>query len=510
MALRNDSTVVAWGDDSAGQVDVPADLTNAVAIAAGGQHSLAIKADGTVAAWGQNSAGQCNVPPGLTNVIAIAAGTNHSLALRCDGTVLAWGDRTSGQCLVPPNLTDVIALAAGAQHTLVLRANGQLIAWGSDTYGQAAVFGVNKAITAIAAGAFHNLVLATDNSVIAWGAGGNISSNFPVLGQAQVPPEASRVAAVAAGAAHSLILVGDGAPFITQAPVGCTVSRDSRVELHASATGSLPLSYQWQVDGTNIPGARGQALVLNDATNAGDYRVLVSNSFGQVASPTARLVLLDFPPQIRVQPLSQTSYIANQLRLEVVAIGSASMDYQWRFNGVDLHGATNSILLINSVDWTNSGFYSVVISNAQGVLTSAKAQVQVAQVAAWGDDNWGEADVPAGLAGVIQVAGGDYHSLALRADGTVVGWGASGRLGGYYNYGQTAPPPDATNVIQVAAGGYHSLALREDGTVVAWGAGTTTNSVPFNWGQSTLPAGLRDVVAIAAGTYHSVALKSDG
>jgi hypothetical protein len=52
-----------------------------VAIAGGGYHSLALKADGTVTVWGDNYYGETNVPAGLSNVVAIAGGYEHDLAL---------------------------------------------------------------------------------------------------------------------------------------------------------------------------------------------------------------------------------------------------------------------------------------------------------------------------------------------------------------------------------------------------------------------------------------------
>src|SRR5205085_5487960 len=89
-------------------------LTNVMALAAGASHSLALKTDGTVWAWGSNSTGQlgngCTIggtcansatplqvvgPAGtgtLSEVLAIAAGGAHSLALRADGTVYVWGN----------------------------------------------------------------------------------------------------------------------------------------------------------------------------------------------------------------------------------------------------------------------------------------------------------------------------------------------------------------------------------------------------------------------------------
>jgi hypothetical protein len=95
------------------------------------------------------------------------------------------------------------------------------------------------------------------------------------------------------------------------------------------------------------------------------------------------------------------------------------------------------------------------------------------------------------LTGVIAIAAGAEHSLALRLDGTVVAWGHNGTA-------LSMVPPDLAGVIAIAAGDYHSLALKLDGTVVAWGGNY--------FGQSTVPASLNGVIAIAAGDSHSLAL----
>jgi alpha-tubulin suppressor-like RCC1 family protein len=65
LALKDDGTVVAWGDDGNGQSSVPAGLTDVVQVAGGRRHSLALKDDGTVVAWGDDGDGQSSVPSGL-------------------------------------------------------------------------------------------------------------------------------------------------------------------------------------------------------------------------------------------------------------------------------------------------------------------------------------------------------------------------------------------------------------------------------------------------------------
>ncbi len=103
---RPTATVVAWGDNSLGQTDVPQGLSDVVAIGTGASHGLALKANGTVVAWGDNRYGQLAIPSGLQDVTAIAAGWVHNLAVKSDGTVVAWGDNSLGQATVPPGLVE--------------------------------------------------------------------------------------------------------------------------------------------------------------------------------------------------------------------------------------------------------------------------------------------------------------------------------------------------------------------------------------------------------------------
>lgn len=69
---------------------LPSGVAQIAQISSGTDHHLALREDGTVVAWGDNTQGECDVPAGLTNIISIAAGADFSLALRGDGIVMAW------------------------------------------------------------------------------------------------------------------------------------------------------------------------------------------------------------------------------------------------------------------------------------------------------------------------------------------------------------------------------------------------------------------------------------
>jgi alpha-tubulin suppressor-like RCC1 family protein len=119
-------------------------------------------------------------------------------------------------------------------------------------------------------------------------------------------------------------------------------------------------------------------------------------------------------------------------------------------------------------------------------------------IVGWGYDEYGQATTPDGN-DYTAIAAGWVHSLALKSDGSIVGWGSNYDAFGHY-YGQSTPPT-GTDFVAIAAGGYHSLALKADGSIVGWGWDKN--------GQATPPEG-EEYVAIAAGRRHSLALKSDG
>lgn len=117
--LGNAQTVLGWGDNSRSQLNIPASATNAVAVAAGWAHSLALRTDGTVVGWGTDPNGAARVPASATNVVIIAAGTNYCLAVTADGQLLSWG--TSTLTNLPSDLGVITAIGAGVGHCLAIR-----------------------------------------------------------------------------------------------------------------------------------------------------------------------------------------------------------------------------------------------------------------------------------------------------------------------------------------------------------------------------------------------------
>ena len=479
LALTSTGTVVQWGDQGASQGNVPAGLGQVVAIAAGAYHSVALKADNSVVAWGNNSSGQTAVPPGLTNVVAIAAGSFHNLALRGDGTVVSWGSCGPP----PPGLHDVVAISAGGSHDLALKADDTVVAWGDNGSGQTQVPPGLGEVTAVAAGGYNSIVLKADGTLVDWG----------LVGSTRMPTGLTNVVEIAGVSQHSLALLGTGPPFLRCSPVGHSAALGSFSAFRIEASGENPLTYQWRLNGVDLPGATRCALVLNavQADQAGLYSVVVANRRGQRTSADARLTVVGI--DIASQPRDQTGYLNGRARLSVEMAGVGPFHYQWRFEGTDLAGATESNLTLTNLDWSQDGLYSVQISNSYGALLSYPAHLSVVSIATWGDP--GGKDVPTGLTNVVAISDGAEHMLALLADGTVRAWGQNWS-------GQLDVPPGLTNVVAIAAGLNHSVALKDDGTVVTWGDSP--------WSRVTTPVGLTGVVAIAASMLSVVALKGDG
>jgi alpha-tubulin suppressor-like RCC1 family protein len=260
VILKSDGTVWTVGDNASGQIgddNSPTDrkhppyqvsgLTDIIAVAVGGSHTLALTSTGNVYGWGLNTSGQVGIGNttspqetpqqlSLSNIVAIAAGATHSVALDSSGNAYTWGKDDKGQIGDSTNgtsnkvspwtaLTGVAAIAAGQEFTLFVKTDGTVYGTGENTNYQLGT-GINNSdqtapvqmsgiTTAIAAagGERHSIILLSGGTVKAVGEGESGALGTGSTSDATTPVSVStltNITAIAAGADHTLARESDG------------------------------------------------------------------------------------------------------------------------------------------------------------------------------------------------------------------------------------------------------------------------------------------------------------
>ncbi|MCZ6689623.1 MAG: hypothetical protein O7H41_08480 [Planctomycetota bacterium] len=520
VALMADGTLRSWGDNFYGQLgdgsttdsqtpvqvidllDPTGFLTGVMAVSAGDRHSMALLTDGTVRSWGDNSSGQLGDGTNLDSafpvqvidpidpfgyirrVESIAAGGRHSAAIILGGTGKAWGDNTYGQLgdgttmsrpaldwivdVTDPGgfLINAVSIAAGRSHTVVRKSDETLRSWGRNTYGQLGAgttadssdgvqvvdppdpTGFLTAVAWVAASDNHSLAILSDGTLRSWG--------FKGYGQ-----------------------LGEGSSGILTAP--------ARVVDPADPTGNLI-----GVAATSGGVSHTLALLGDDTVRAwGD------NSDGQLGDGTHSL---RWTPERVIDPTDPTGFLTG---VSAVSVG-------WYHSAALLADSTVRT-------WGRNQFGGL----GDGTSSNRPSAVAVLDLQ----------DPTGFLSGVVSISAGSYHVVALIGDGTVRTWGRniSGELGDGTMSNRTSavqvidptdPSGYLTRIVAVSAGGFHTIALRADGTVRTWGQnfygqlgdGTATQSLtPVVVIDPVDPSGnLTGMAAIGGGTYHSVAAKVDG
>jgi alpha-tubulin suppressor-like RCC1 family protein len=468
LAVRNDGTVWAWGNNERGQLGngiatsaptrlpvMVSNLSGVTAASAGQSHSVAIRSDGSVVSWGSNSSlgvlgngsmGGLSATPvpvsGLTQIRSISCGARHTMAQQTDGTVWAWGDNGVaslgvgvGFLLVRPvqcqNITPAVDADGGDLHTHALRSDGTVWSWGGNTlgqYGNGATSGAPNhlpvqalglsQVTAMSSGLNHGLALRSDGTVWAWGSNtrgqvgnGNAAVN-PVLGPIQVVNLTGNMTFIAAALTHSLAVRSDKTVWAW--------GENQSGELGNGVASASPVSSPVQAAITNV--------------------VAVAGGFGFS-----------------------------------LALKSDGTVWGWGSNQL--------------------GQLGIGTTTAPPVLAPVQA---------------------INLSNIVAIAAGNHHALALRNDGTVWAWGNN-------QFGQigtgTATPlepvttpfqvPTLTGITALSGGAHHSLALRNDGTVWSWGYnvfGMLGDDTVTDRGSPVQVVGLTGATAIAAGQQHSLAV----
>jgi len=504
-------------------------LTTAVAVAAGSSHTCALLTGGTVRCWGNNPDGQigdgtsgvnrltpatviisANTP--LTNAVAIAAGSNHTCALLAGGTVACWGGNDAGQLgtgtagadrLTPatvntsPNtpLTNAVAITAGSAYTCALQAVGTVRCWGNNVFGELGtgdtapssvpviVGGLSNAVAITAGGSFHTCALLANGTAKCWGfnANGQLGDGtktnrlIPVTVKDATGSNLTIAVAITSKGSHTCALLANGT-------ARCWGLNSSGQFGNGTTTSS--------------PAAVAVGTFLNPLTNAVAITGGSSHTCALLADGSARCWGLNTSGQLGISNTAPSNIAPTP-----VLGGGGSVTAR------DIAAGRNHTCAVRA-----NGTVACWGSNVSGQLGDGTTTTRLVPVPV------GNSPAP-----VTAIAAGDAHTCALQADGTVRCWGDNtfGQLGDGTNVGRLTPGlPVAglVNAVAIAAGGTlgsaHTCALLGDGTVKCWGANgsgqlgtgdTLPSSVPV-----TVAGGLANVVSIAAGEFHTCAIVAVG
>ena len=522
-----------------------------LAVPENGDHILTLAADGSVWIWsgGHGSAGEHPVRgawtevKGLGNVTAIAAGTLHSAALKPDGTVWTWGANQQGQLGegtlaeraapgVVPGLTNVTMISAGWAFTLAVRADGTVWTWGSNWNGIAPGEGRRilaepvqvqglSGIEAVAV--YRNRGYAKDNQgrFWVWGSSDRRENGaITELSGTDVAQLAARVTRQLGDNAQTPSLQSEWQASLVRV-TGSTIQVIQKdAENHFAFNGTVTdVDWGWAVAMITTPPAAESA-----STNSIGHPL--TGAAGNAKDNASQVAAARIIRPLTIAGTAVGKLVASQTHALVAnangtACGMGRNEYGELGDGTTVDRWTPAQMTtetgLTGISKVATGWLHSVALKSDGTIW------------AWGYNGYGAlgdgtttdkvTPFPGGgsLTGLVDVAAGQYHSAALRNDGTVWAWGynAYGQLGDGTTTGKTTPVQVIllSGVIEIAAGENHTMALKSDGTVWAWGYngyGQLGNGTTTSASSPVQVSGLTGVTRIAAGTYFSMALKSDG
>jgi alpha-tubulin suppressor-like RCC1 family protein len=405
--VKTDGTLWTVGGNDSGQLgdgaivnrSTPAQIaTGVIDVAAGIRQTLFIKTDGTL--WGvgnlDGSDNYVTTPVQLaTNVKAVAAGGYHSIFLKHDGTVWTLGYNATGQLgdgtfnsrLAPVQIaTDARAVAVGYFHSAFIKSDHTAWTFGNNGLGQLGngtnVTGstptqVATQVATVAAGESFTLFTKLDGSL--WATGLNSDGQFGNgTTTSVVVPTLIRAGAIFAPAIPLEVRASvDGSPAVTritwQPSAAATSYEVWRGATNDSSLATLVASgLRWPLHLDASPSAASAFYWIKAVNAAG------ASALSAVATATP---MPTNPPVITVPPTGATVDVGATVNFSVTATGDAPLSYQWRRNGDPLPSATAATYSIASAVVTDSGDYTVVVTNPAGSVTSDIAVLTVNKLA---------------------------------------------------------------------------------------------------------------------------------
>lgn len=171
------------------------------------------------------------------------------------------------------------------------------------------------------------------------------------------------------------------APTITTPPAAQSVTVGDPVTFTVVASGTAPLSYQWNLNGSAISGATAAFYTIGSAqtSNAGSYTVTVSNGTAPAATSSAAVLTVNaalVAPTLTTYPADQSVVTGSSVSFSVVATGSASLSYQWHLDNANV-GTDSSTYGSDASTAIGSHQVTVTVSNSAGSVTSNIATLTV-------------------------------------------------------------------------------------------------------------------------------------
>lgn len=471
--LHKIGTVACWGRGGGPTSDDPESIlevvTNAVSIDAGGSHSCVIREDMTVLCWGFNTSGQLGngetyfghsdviqhfdevvQVAGITDAVGIAADGNHTCAVHEDGTVSCWGgnwrgeigngttDNYSNAPVLVKNITNATSVSAGIGHTCALHDDATISCWGANEIGQLgngqSGHGKNSAVpvkvqdisdaTAIVTGDGRiygrSCALHQDSTISCWG-----SQNSPVPEKIEGIENAK---AVTTGLDHSCALHEGGI-------ISCWGDNDDGQLGNETRDGSaMPVQVKNITEAIAVTAGRSHTCALHQDSTVSCWG---NNAVGQLGDGNSGKGEHS-PVPVKVQGITNA-----------IAV-SASVGYYL--------GHTCALLEDNTVScWGMNGSGQLGTGqSAEGDISSIPTAVR-------------------GITDATAISTGEEHSCALHEGGTISCWGDNfgGKLGSFETTDEHSAVPvqvdGITGAIQVTAGEEHSCALHQNGTISCWG-----------------------------------------